>query len=227
MTDAANTLSVTLSGVSKAFTRGSRRREVLNSIDLQIQQGEFVSLIGPSGSGKTTLLNIIGMLDNEFIGEYHFNGKAVQQLSHKQRQALSRKHIGFVFQQYHLLAEMTVAENIELILTYRNESPRQRRQTVADVLHRFDIADRADDYPSELSGGQQQLVAVARSVAARPDIILADEPTGALHSSQGEMIMRCLAELNAEGTTIVQVTHNPKTITYSQRNLEILDGRLC
>lgn len=217
---------IELRGINRSYTSRSRQSEVLHDIDLTLAAGEFISIMGPSGSGKSTLLNIIGMLDDGFSGEYFLLGQPVHQLKPKQRQQMARENIGFVFQHYHLLDDMTVSENIELILTYRNWNARQRREAVSMVLGRFGLEDKRDDYPNQLSGGQQQLVAVARAVAARPKLILADEPTGALHSEQGRMIMTLLAELNGQGTSIVQVTHNPDNAAYGQRILELFDGRI-
>lgn len=217
---------VQLNQVSRSYQSRSRQSEVLHDVDLTLANGEFVSIMGPSGSGKSTLLNIIGMLDDGFSGEYFLWDHAVHQLKPKQRQQLARENIGFVFQHYHLLDDMTVSENIELILTYRNWSTSQRQQAVADILQRFDLEDKQRDYPNQLSGGQQQLVAVARAVAAKPRLILADEPTGALHSEQGKMIMQALAELNQQGTTIVQVTHNPDNAAYGHRTIQLFDGRI-
>ncbi len=217
---------VRLRGVSRTYVSRSRQNEVLQAVDLTLEAGEFISIMGPSGSGKSTLLNILGMLDDEFSGEYYLLGQAVHQLKSRQRQQLARENIGFVFQHYHLLDDMTVSENIELILTYRNWSARQRKQAIGDILERFGLTDKQSDYPNQLSGGQQQLVAVARAVAARPRLILADEPTGALHSDQGKMIMQLLSELNAQGTSIIQVTHNPDNADYADRIIEIFDGQI-
>lgn len=226
MTDRTDDEIVRLHGVSRTYAGRSRQNEVLHEVDFSLKAGEFVSIMGPSGSGKSTLLNIIGMLDDGFAGEYFLLGQMVHQLKHKQRQQLARENIGFVFQHYHLLDDMTVSENIELILSYRNWNARQRREAVADILERFELTHKRGDYPNQLSGGQQQLVAVARAVAAKPKLILADEPTGALHSDQGRMIMQLLAELNGQGTSIVQVTHNPDNAAYAQRTIELLDGRI-
>ncbi len=224
--DANSQPIVQLKQVSRSYQSRSRQSEVLHDVDLTLANGEFVSITGPSGSGKSTLLNIIGMLDDCFTGEYFLLDQPVHQLKPKQRQQLARENIGFVFQHYHLLDDMTVRENIELILTYRNWNNAQRRSAIDDILQRFKLVDKQHDYPNQLSGGQQQMVAVARAVAARPKLILADEPTGALHSEQGSMIMRLLAELNRQGTTIVQVTHNPDNAAYAQRTIQLLDGRI-
>lgn len=217
---------IRMQGINKCFLHQKQERVVLQNIDLQVNAGEFISIMGPSGSGKSSLLNILGMLDDGFQGEYWLLKHAIHQLKHKQRQLLSREHIGFVFQHYHLLDDMTVSENIELILTYRQWSAQRRKDAVTGILERFSLCDKRLDYPNQLSGGQQQLVAVARAVAANPAIILADEPTGALHSQQGQMIMQVLKELNEQGTTIIQVTHNPENASYGNRTIELLDGQL-
>ncbi len=180
--------------------------------------------MGPSGSGKTTLLSILGLMDGEFEGDYRLLGHDVRGVKPRARQALARENIGFVFQRYHLLDDLTVAENLELPLSYRNVKRSEREASVADILDRFQIVGKKDLYPSQLSGGQQQLVAVARAVIGKPAVILADEPTGSLHSTQGETIMELLAQLHREGTTIVQVTHNEAHAAYGQRVVELRDG---
>jgi ABC-type lipoprotein export system ATPase subunit len=180
--------------------------------------------MGPSGAGKTTLMNIIAMFDSAWTGEYHLYDNAVHDLNPKKRNALNKQYIGFVFQHYHLLDDLTVAENLDIPLSYRDVKRSERQGLVADILDRFKIVAKKDLYPSQLSGGQQQLVAVARAVVAGPKLILADEPTGSLHSSQGEMIMELLKELNDSGTTIIQVTHNDKWAAYGDRVINLFDG---
>lgn len=212
--------------IEKSVPQGDSRLYLLRQISLQIPQGDFLTFMGPSGAGKSTLLSILGLLDSAWQGEYWLAGNAVHELPHKKRQALARAHIGFIFQHYHLLDDMTVYENLELPLTYRNMKTPERQARVADILDRFNIVGKKDLYPPQLSGGQQQLVAVGRAVITRPNLILADEPTGALHSSQGKMIMELLAELNNEGTTIIQVTHNEDNAGYGNRTLQLFDGWL-
>lgn len=213
-----------LRGLEKSVAHQGGRLWLLRRIDLDVGEGEFLSIVGPSGSGKTTLLNILGLFDSEFGGEYQFAGRSVGAMKQAQRQTLARGFIGFVFQHYHLLEDLTVAENLEVPLSYRDLPRSERKARVADMLDRFGIVGKKDLYPSQLSGGQQQLVAVARAVIGRPAVILADEPTGALHSSQGEMIMDLLAELNAEGITVIQVTHNEANARRSHRSIELFDG---
>src|SRR3954470_13064440 len=197
---------------------------VLRDINLDIAEGEFVSIMGPSGAGKSTLLHILGMHDHGWEGEYSLNDTAVHHLKPKERATLRNEQIGFVFQQYHLLDDLTVYENLEIPLSYRNVKRKDRQAIVADALDRFQIVGKKDLYPSQLSGGQQQLVAVARAIIAEPKVILADEPTGSLHSSQGRMIMDLLKDLNREGTTIVQVTHNEEYAKYGNRVIQLRDG---
>jgi len=217
---------ISLTNVEKVFRTPAGRTWVLRRISLEIRAGEFVTVMGPSGAGKSTLLAIIGMLDGEWQGTYRFLGEQVQTLSNTQRLALHTAHFGFVFQQYHLIDDLTVAENLELPLSYRNVKRSERQSTVADILDRFQIVAKKDLFPSQLSGGQQQLVAVARAVIGNPEVILADEPVGSLHSEQGRMIMDLLARLNSEGTTIVQVTHNPEWAAYGSRTINLRDGWL-
>jgi ABC-type lipoprotein export system ATPase subunit len=217
---------IRLHRVQRSYPVKAGRTWVLRNINLDIEPGEFISVMGPSGSGKTSLLNVLGMLDGGFEGEYWLDGEAVQELKPERRQALARKHVGFVFQHYHLIDDLTVAENLELPLSYRDVPAKQRAAKVADLLDRFQIVAKKDLYPNQLSGGQQQLVAVARAVISEPSLILADEPTGALHSDQGKIIMELLAELNRGGATIVQVTHNAANAAYGQRILQLLDGWL-
>lgn len=212
--------------IEKSVPQGENRLYLLRQVTLEVPEGGFLTLMGPSGAGKSTLLSILGLLDSDWRGEYRLAGTAVHGLPHKKRQALAREHIGFIFQHYHLLDDMTVYENLELPLTYRNMKNAERQSRVADILDRFNIVGKKDLYPSQLSGGQQQLVAVGRAVVTQPKLVLADEPTGALHSSQGKMIMELLAELNADGTTIVQVTHNEDNAAYGNRTLQLFDGWL-
>jgi len=210
--------------LEKSYPVGPGRTWVLRRIALEIREGELLTLMGPSGAGKTTLLSILGMLDGEFAGEYEFLGEPVHAMKPRQRAALHKRWIGFVFQQYHLLDDLTVYENLELPLSYRDVPRKERQSLVAEMLDRFQIVAKKDLFPSQLSGGQQQLVAVARAVIASPKLILADEPTGSLHSSQGERIMETLAGLNREGVTIVQVTHDEKVAAYGGRTVLLKDG---
>ena len=210
--------------LEKFYESGAGRTYVLRQINIEIQEGEFVTIMGPSGAGKTTLLSIIGMLDGAWNGEYWLYDNPVHELKTKHRNELHKRYIGFVFQQYHLLDNLTVYENLDIPLSYRNVKRSERAAIVADSLDRFHIVGKKDLYPSQLSGGQQQLVAVARSVIANPKLILADEPTGNLHTSQGREIMELFKRLNSEGTTIVQVTHSETNAAYSDRIIELLDG---
>ena len=215
---------IALRGLEKSYRQGRTRTFVLRQIDLDIAEGDFVTIMGPSGAGKTTLLSIMGMLDGDWSGECFLYDQPVHKLKNQERLALGKKYIGFVFQQYHLLDDLTVAENIDLPLSYRDMKHKERQGIVADILDRFRIVAKKDLYPPQLSGGQQQLVAVARAVAGAPKVILADEPCGSLHSSQGKMIMDLLKELNTEGTTIVQVTHNEDWAAYGDRVVQLFDG---
>ena len=215
---------IQLRNVEKSYKTGAGETFVLRRIDLDIREGEFATIMGPSGAGKSTLLSILGMLDGDWRGEYYLYGQPVHALRPRQRIELNKEYIGFVFQQYHLLDDLTVYENLEIPLSYRNVKRKDRQAIVADTLDRFQIVGKKDLYPTQLSGGQQQLVAVARAVIAEPKVILADEPTGSLHSSQGRMIMDLLAQLNSEGTTIIQVTHNEEYAKYGSRIIELRDG---
>jgi len=215
---------IRLSNIEKAFAHGVTKTFVLRRIDLDIQQGEFVSIMGPSGAGKSTLLHILGMHDQSWGGEYYFDDVAVHSLNPRKRAELRNRNIGFVFQSYHLLDDQTVSENLELPLSYRDVSKKDRQSIVCDTLDRFQIVGKKDLFPSQLSGGQQQLVGIARAVVANPRIILADEPTGNLHSSQGKEIMEMFKKLNDEGTTIVQVTHSETNATYGNRIVRLEDG---
>lgn len=210
--------------VEKSYPAGPARYYVLRRINLEIKQGDFVTIMGPSGAGKSTLLAILGMLDGEFSGEYYFLETPVHKLSIKQRAELNKRNIGFVFQQYHLLDSLKVSENLDIPLSYRDIRASERQALVADTLDRFHIVGKKDLYPSQLSGGQQQLVAVARAVIANPKLILADEPTGNLHSSQGKEIMELFKKLNEEGTTIIQVTHNEAWAGYGHKTIKLVDG---
>ena len=215
---------IKLRNVEKVYDAGGSKTYVLRRIDMDVREGEFVSIMGPSGSGKSTLLSILGMLDSAWTGEYYFEDTAVHKANAKQRAALHKEHIGFVFQSYHLLDGLTVYENLDIPLSYRDIKPKERAAIVGDTLDRFAIVGKKDLYPSQLSGGQQQLVAVARACIAKPKLILADEPTGNLHSSQGKQIMELFERLNAEGTTIVQVTHSEVNAAYGNRIVNLADG---
>ena len=217
---------ISLRNVEKSYPVGVGRTYVLRRIDADVREGEFVSIMGPSGAGKSTLLHILGMHDSAWSGEYYFMDQAVHTLSPKHRAELHKKHIGFVFQSYHLLDNLTVYENLEIPLSYRNVSRKDRQSMVADVLDRFQIVGKKDLYPSQLSGGQQQLVGVARAVIANPQVILADEPTGNLHTAQGKEIMELFRSLNEAGTTIVQVTHSEVNAGYGTRIIQLRDGWL-
>jgi putative ABC transport system ATP-binding protein len=215
---------IRLRNVEKSIPLQGGRSWILRNVTLDVGEGEFVAIIGPSGSGKTSLLNVLGLMDNDWQGEYWFGDRGVHALNTKQRQALQREAIGFVFQHYHLIDDLTVQENLDLPLSYRDIKSDERKARVADILDRFQIVGKKDLFPRQLSGGQQQLVAVARATITRPRLLLADEPTGALHSSQGTMIMDLLKELNGQGTTVVLVTHSEGNAEYAQRVLELRDG---
>ncbi|HYM95022.1 MAG TPA: ABC transporter ATP-binding protein [Chitinophagaceae bacterium] len=213
-----------LKGIYKWVNTGNNRTFILKDVDLSVKEGEFISIMGPSGSGKSTLLNIIGMLDEFNEGEYHFLHESVHKLKEKQRSNLYKQYIGFVFQAYHLIDELTVYENIETPLIYQNIKTSERKAMVADMLDRFQIVGKKDLFPTQLSGGQQQLVGIARALIAKPKLLLADEPTGNLNSKQGEEIMNLFRQLNNEGTAIIQVTHSEKNAAYGSRILNLLDG---
>jgi putative ABC transport system ATP-binding protein len=215
---------VALSSLEKSYVHGTSRSYVLRRINAEIKEGEFVSIMGPSGAGKSTLLHIIGMHDSAWTGEYYFLDHPVHRLSAKDRARLHKQHIGFVFQSYHLLDHLTVYENLDIPLSYRDIRKSERESMVADILDRFAIVGKKDLYPTQLSGGQQQLVAVARAVISNPKVILADEPTGNLHSSQGKEIMELFRKLNEAGTTIVQVTHSEANAAYGSRVIQLRDG---
>ncbi len=213
-----------LSKVEKSFGTKAGQTYVLRRVELDIRQGEFVTIMGPSGAGKSTLLSILGMLDNDWSGEYRLLENEVHRLKPKDRIELNKKYVGFVFQQYHLLDNLTVAENLDIPLSYRNVKGSERSAIVADTLDRFQIVGKKDLFPSQLSGGQQQLVGVARALIAKPKLLLADEPTGNLHSDQGREIMRLFQKLNDEGMTIVQVTHSEENARYGHRIIRLRDG---
>jgi putative ABC transport system ATP-binding protein len=215
---------IVLKDVERYYEQGPSRTYVLRRINLEIKDGEFLTVMGPSGAGKSTLLAILGMLDASWNGEYYFLDQPVHKLGRKERAELNKKYIGFVFQSYHLLDNLTVYENLELPLTYRNVKSSERTSMVCDILDRFRIVGKKDLFPSQLSGGQQQLVGVARAVIGNPKLLLADEPTGNLHSSQGKEIMELFKKLNDEGTTIIQVTHSEKNAEYGDRIINLLDG---
>lgn len=215
---------IKLANVEKSYQSGAGRTWVLRRIDLEISEGDFVTIMGPSGAGKSTLMGIVGTLDGDWTGEYFLAEHAVHKMDNRRRVELHKQYVGFVFQQYHLLDDLTVAENLDLPLSYRDIRKSERQALVADILDRFQIVGKKSLYPNQLSGGQQQLVAVARAVIGKPKLILADEPTGSLHSSQGKMIMDLLRKLNEEGTTIIQVTHNDAWAAYGSRIIQLADG---
>jgi len=213
-----------LKNIYKWVNSGSRRVFLLKDIDLEIDEGDFISIMGPSGSGKSTLLNVIGMLDNFNEGEYNFLNEPVHQLKEKHRAKLYKEYIGFVFQAYHLIDELTVYENIETPLLYKKIKSSERKAMVADILDRFNIVGKKDLFPQQLSGGQQQLVGIARALISKPKLILADEPTGNLNSKQSKEIMVLFKELNNEGVTIIQATHSEQNASYGKRIINLLDG---
>jgi putative ABC transport system ATP-binding protein len=215
---------IELKNIEKYYTNKFIKTWVLRNINLEIEEGEFVTIMGPSGAGKSTLLHILGMLDEASGGEYYFYDHAVHQMKEKDKSRLHQQNIGFVFQQYHLIDELTVYENLETPLLYKKVKASERKSLVADMLDRFHIVAKKDLFPNQLSGGQQQLVAVARALIINPRLILADEPTGNLNSQQGFEIMDLLKKLNEEGTTIIQVTHDEKKAEYSDRIIHLLDG---
>ena len=215
---------ISVRNLEKSYAHGTSRTFVLRRVSIDVKDGEFVSIMGPSGAGKSTLLHILGMHDSAWTGEYFFLGQPVHRLGAKERAQLHKQHIGFVFQSYHLLDHLTVYENLEIPLSYRDVRKSERESVVCDVLDRFAIVGKKDLYPNQLSGGQQQLVAVARAVISNPKVILADEPTGNLHSSQGREIMELFRKLNDEGTTIIQVTHSETNAAYGHRIIQLRDG---
>ena len=218
---------IKLIDIEKSIRNGLQKVWLLNEINLEIQEGEFVTIMGPSGAGKTTLLNILGMLDKSTGGEFHFLDEPVHKLNERSRNDLHKQYMGFVFQAYHLIDDLTVYENIETPLLYRNVKSKERQSIVGDMLDRFNIVGKKDLFPDQLSGGQQQLVGVARAIVHKPRLLLADEPTGNLHSKQGENIMEIFRELHEEeGVTIVQVTHSEKNAQYGTRVIELVDGNI-
>jgi putative ABC transport system ATP-binding protein len=215
---------IQLRNIERSYKTGAGQTWVLRRINLDINQGEFVTIMGPSGAGKSSLLNVLALLDDQWLGEYWFKDEPVHSMNRKQRAELSKRNSGMVFQSYHLLDDLTVAENIDLPLSYKNMPRTERQGLVADTLDRFNIVAKKDLYPSQLSGGQQQLVGIARAVIHKPSLLLADEPTGNLHSSQAKEIMELFRELNNQGTTIVQVTHSDVNAAYGSRIIEVRDG---
>jgi ABC-type lipoprotein export system ATPase subunit len=215
---------ISLRGIEKFFQQGLQRSFVLRRVTLDFKPGEFVSIMGPSGAGKSTLLHILGMHDASWTGEYWLHGQPIHALGKRERAELQKKHIGFVFQSYHLLDHMTVYENLDMPLSYRDIKKKERDSMVCDMLDRFQIVGKKDLYPSQLSGGQQQLVAVARALISKPTLILADEPTGNLHSAQGREIMELFTRLNQEGVTIIQVTHSEANAEFGSRIVKLRDG---
>lgn len=217
---------IDIRNLERSYKTGAGQTWVLRRIDLKIERGEFITLMGPSGAGKSSLLNAIALLDDQWLGEYYFEDEAVHAMGRKQRAELAKRSMGMVFQSYHLLDELTVAENIDLPLSYKNMPRAERQALVADTLDRFNIVGKKDSFPSQLSGGQQQLVGIARAVIHNPALLLADEPTGNLHSEQAKEIMELFKELNRQGTTILQVTHSETNAAYGNRLLEVRDGWL-
>jgi putative ABC transport system ATP-binding protein len=215
---------IQLKNIYRWYNQGNAKNFVLRDVNLTINEGEFISIMGPSGSGKSTLLNVIGMLDQMDEGEYHFNNEAVHTLSEKQRNFLAKRDMAYVFQAYHLIDELTVYENIEMPLIYKNVKTAERKAMVSDILDRFNIVGKKDLFPAQLSGGQQQLVGVARAIISEPKLLLADEPTGNLNSKQGEDIMQLFSDLNKNGMTILQVTHSEKNAQYGNRIVNLMDG---
>jgi len=218
---------IELRNITKFINIGGIKTFILNNINLSVDEGDFISIMGPSGSGKSTLLNILGMLDEPSEGYHYFMGEAVHNLKEKQRSQLYKQYIGFVFQAYHLIDELTVYENIETPLIYQNIKSSERKAIVADALDKFNIVGKKDLFPTQLSGGQQQLVGIARALVAKPKLLLADEPTGNLNSKQGEEIMELFKKLNEEEkVTIIQVTHSEKNAEYGTKILNLLDGKI-
>ena len=217
---------ISLKDIDKYYDAGFQRTFILKGINLDIAEGEFVSIMGPSGAGKSTLLNIIGLLDEQSAGDYFFMDQSVSKINEKKRAEFHRNFVGFIFQAFHLIEEMTVYENIETPLLYKGMKSSLRQSVVADMLDRFHMVAKKNLFPSQLSGGQQQLVAIARAIAGSPKLLLADEPTGNLHSDQGKEIMELLQKLNHEGITIVQVTHNEEFARYGKRIIRLTDGMI-
>ena len=217
---------IQLKGIERSYKAGAGQTWVLRRVNLEIQQGEFITVMGPSGAGKSSLLNVLALLDDQWSGEYWFREQPVHDLKRKQRGELAKKNIGMVFQSYHLLDDLTVEENIDLPLSYKDIPRQQRQSLVADVLDRFQIVAKKGLYPNQLSGGQQQLVGIARAVIHKPPLLLADEPTGNHHSGQAREIMELFRGLNEQGTTIVQVTHSEANAAYGSRTIQLRDGWL-
>ncbi|WP_420152733.1 ABC transporter ATP-binding protein [Siphonobacter sp.] len=217
---------ISLQDIERYYQNGFTKTYILRHVTTEIKEGEFVSIMGPSGAGKSTLLNIIGLLDQPTSGEYTFLDQPVQRLSEKKRSELYKAYIGFVFQAYHLIDELTVYENLETPLLYKNVPSSERKSRIADILDRFNMVAKKDLFPNQLSGGQQQLVGIARALVGQPKIILADEPTGNLQSAQAEEIMQIFKQLNQEGITIIQVTHSEKNAAYGNRILHLNDGKI-
>jgi ABC-type lipoprotein export system ATPase subunit len=217
---------ITLRNIERSFDYGKEKNPVLRGVNLDIEEGDFLTIMGPSGSGKSTLLHALGMHDSAWTGEYYFFDNAVHKMKPKDRADLRNKNIGFVFQSYHLLDQMTVQENLEMPLSYRNYGRAERDQLVSETLARFHLTDKRKQYPNHLSGGLQQLIGVARAMIAHPKLILADEPTGNLHSAQAREIMEMFVKLNAAGTTIVQVTHSEENASYSRQIIRLFDGKI-
>lgn len=215
---------IQLSNLSLYYKSGMQKTYVLRNINLTIKEGEFVTIMGPSGAGKSTLLNIMGLLEQPSEGEYYFRDMATHKLGERQKSEIHKHHIGFVFQAYHLIDELTVYENIETPLLYKKIKSADRKSMVAEMLDRFQMVAKKDLFPHQLSGGQQQVVGVARAIIGKPDLLLADEPTGNLHTRQGEEIMELFRQLNQEGITIVQVTHSEKNAEYGSRIIRLSDG---
>ena len=215
---------ISLKGIERYYRSGFNKSYVLKNINLDIQQGEFVTIMGPSGAGKSTLLNILGMLEEPSGGEYYFLDEPVHKFNERKRNELHKHYMGFVFQAYHLIDELTVYENIETPLLYRKIDKKERQSMVADTLDKFNIVAKKDLFPHQLSGGQQQLVGVARAIISKPKLLIADEPTGNLHTSQGETIMDLFKKLHGEGVTIIQVTHSEKNAQYGSRIVNLVDG---
>lgn len=213
-----------LKNIEKYYRQGFQKTWILKNVELSVEQGEFLTIMGPSGAGKSTLLQIIGMLDEPNSGEYHFLGEPVHKFNERKRTELYKHYIGFVFQAYHLIDDLTVYENIETPLIYRGVKSKERKSMVAELLDRFNMVAKKDLFPNQLSGGQQQLVGVARAIIGKPKLLLADEPTGNLHTKQGEEIMNLFKELHQEGMTIIQVTHSEKNATYGDRLIQLEDG---
>ena len=222
--DSTGKSMIKLRNIEKAVKTKAGALYILRQVNLDIAEGEFITVMGPSGAGKSTLLAILGLYDSAWDGEYFLHEQAVHNLAPKERAALNKRHVGFVFQQFHLLEDLTVAENLDIPLSYRDIKRSERQGLVADTLDRFGIVAKKDLFPNQLSGGQQQLVAVARAIIAKPTLLLADEPTGNLHSDQGRDIMALFKKLNAEGTTIIQVTHSETNAAYGNRIIRLRDG---